>query len=463
MSMTSDPITLSPADLADELSGAVLSPTHPGYDDGRRAWNLSIDQRPSAVVQPSSVQDVIAAVLVARQRGQRIAPQGTGHGAWPIGAMQDTMLLRTDRMRAVHVDPVAQIARIEPGAVWGDVVAAAAEHGLAAVAGVPDVGVAGYSLGGGLSFLSRRYGLACNRITAVELVTADGRWRRVDPNHDPELFWAVRGGGGNFGVVTAIEIALFELTEVYAGILWFGIDRASEVLAAFAELTRSELPDELTLVGRLLKFPPIPEIPEPMRGQSFAVIEAFHAGDPRVADEVLAPVRAMGPVMDTIATVPITQMAGVHMDPDHPSPVCGDGLMLADLTDEALDTLVKEAGSQASFPILSVEVRHLEGEVGRRCPGHGALGSIDARYAMYAVTVTPVRELEVAGAHAIASLKEAMRPWAGPQMYLNFSEAGDDPSTFWMPEDYDRLRAVKTAVDPEGLIRANHMIAPLAA
>ncbi len=463
MSLTTDLITLSSADLADELSDALLSPADPGYDDARRAWNLSIDQRPSAVVGPTSVQDVIAAVLVARRRGQRIAPQGTGHGATPMGAMHDTMLLRTDRMRAVHVDPVAQIARIEPGAVWGDVVAAAAEHGLAAVAGVPDVGVAGYALGGGLSFLSRRYGLACNRITAVELVTADGRWRRVDPNHDPELFWAVRGGGGNFGVVTAIEVALFELTEVYAGILWFGIDQAEEVLAAFAELTRADLPDELTLVGRMLKFPPIPEIPEPMRGQSFAVIEAFHTGDPRVADQVLEPVRAMGPVMDTIGTIPITQMAGVHMDPDHPVPAQGDGLMLSDLPAEALQAFIREAGAQASFPILSVELRHLEGEVGRRRPEHGALGSIDAKYAMYAVTMTPVRELEVAGAHAIASLKQAMRPWAGSQMYLNFSEVGDDPSTFWTPEDYHRLRAVKTSVDPDGLIRANHVIPPLEA
>src|ERR1700753_849901 len=126
MSLTTDPITLSSADLADDLSSALVSPADPGYDDARRAWNLSIDQRPSAVVHPTSVQDVIAAVLVARRRGQRIAAQGTGHGAWPLGAMHDTILLRTDRMRAVHVDPVARIARIEPGAVWGDVVAGGA-------------------------------------------------------------------------------------------------------------------------------------------------------------------------------------------------------------------------------------------------------------------------------------------------------------------------------------------------
>jgi hypothetical protein len=147
------------------------------------------------------------------------------------------------------------------------------------------------------------------------------------------------------------------------------------------------------------------------------------------------------------------------MDPEQPTPVHGDGLMLADAPEDALTTLVREAGAEAPFPLLSVELRHLEGEVARRPDGHGALGSIDARYAMYAVTVTPVRELEVAAAHAIASLKRALRPWAGPQMYLNFSEDGDDPSTFWTPEDYARLRAVKASVDPDGLIRANHVIA----
>ena len=460
MSLTADLFTPQSNHLAGVLHGKILPASHAGYDDARRAWNLSIDQRPSAVVQPTSAQDVAAAILFARQHGQRIAPQATGHGAWPIGPMRDTMLLRTDRMNTVQVDPVTRTARLEPGAVWRDVVRAAAEHGLAAVAGAPDVGVAGYALGGGLSFLSRQYGLACNTIIAVELVTADGRWQRVDADHDSELFWAVRGGGGNFGVITAIEIALFELTEVNAGILWFEIDRAPEVLAAFAQLTRSGLPDELTLVGRLLKFPPIPEVPEPMRGRSFAVVEAFHTGDPREADELLAPLRAMGPSMDTVSTLPITELGSVHMDPEQPTPVHGDGLMLGDVPEQALTTLVREAGAEAPFPLLSVELRHLEGEVGRRRAGHGALGSIDARYAMYAVTVTPVRELEVAAAHAIASLKRALRPWAGPQMYLNFSEDGDDPSTFWTPEDYERLRAVKASVDPDGLIRANHPIVP---
>ncbi len=460
MSLTADLFTSPSNDLAGLIHGKILPATHAGYDDARRAWNLSIDQRPSAVVQPTSAQDVAAAVLFARQHGQRIAPQATGHGAWPIGSLRDTILLRTDRMHAVRVDPVSRTARLEPGAVWRDVVRAAAEHGLAAVAGAPDVGVAGYTLGGGLSFLSRRYGLACNTIVALELVTADGRWQRVDADNDPELFWAVRGGGGNFGVVTAIEIALFELTEVYAGALWFDIDRAPDVLSAFAQLTGSGLPDELTLVGRLLKFPPIPEIPEPMRGRSFAVVEAFHAGDPREADTLLAPLRAMVPSMDTVRTMPITELASVHMDPEQPTPVHGDGLMLGDLPEDALATVVREAGAQAPFPLLSVEFRHLEGEVGRRRPGYGALGSIDARYAMYTVTVTPVRELEVAAAHAIASLKQALRPWAAPQLYLNFSEDGDDPSTFWAPEDYARLRAVKASVDPDGLIRANHSIPP---
>ena len=458
MSLTSEPSVIASSRLAAALHGKVVLESHSGYDAARQAWNLTIAQRPAAVVAPESAQDVAAAVLFARERGQRVAPQGTGHGAWPMGSLADSVLLRTDRMRAIEIDPVAQVARVGAGALWRDVVRAAAEHGLAAVAGAPDVGVTGYTLGGGLSFLSRKYGLSCNRVTSVELVTADGRWQRIDAEHQPELFWAVRGGGGNFGVVTAIELSLFPLTEVYAGILWYPIERASEVLHCWRELTSSELPDELTTVGRFLKFPPIPEVPEPVRGQSFVVVEAFHAGDPRVADELLAGLRGLGPVMDTVASIPMPELGHVHMDPEQPTPVYGDGMMLADLTAETVDAFIAAAGADAGFPLLSVELRHLEGEIGRRRAQAGVLSRIDARYAMYAVTMTPGPELQVAAEHAIGSVRESLAPWANSQNYLNFSESRDELETFWPPEDFERLRAVRSAVDPDGVIRANHAI-----
>jgi FAD binding domain-containing protein len=293
----------SPSRLTSAPPGRVVLPEHVGFNEARRAWNLAIDQRPAAVAFPESLQHVAAVVLFAREFGLRVAAQGTGHSAAPLGSLDDTILLKTDRMRGVSIDPARRTARVRAGTVWLEVVEAAARHGLAALAGSsPDVGVVGYTLGGGLSALGRRYGLAANHVSAIELVTADGRLVRADPENEPDLFWALRGGGGSFGVVTAIEFKLFSITQAYAGILWYPIDRDLEVLHAWRELTQSDLPDELTTVGRFLNLPPIPEIPEPVRGQSFAIIEVYHLDDPVQADDLLAPLRALGPLSDTIAT-----------------------------------------------------------------------------------------------------------------------------------------------------------------
>src|SRR5215469_4362311 len=303
---TSASFTRPVGHLGASLDGRVVLPGDSRFDEARRAWNLTIDQRPAAVIFPESATAVAAAVGYAAERGLRVAAQGTGHNAGPLGSLADTVLLRTDRMRDVQIDPVARIARAEAGVVWLDVVQAAARQGLAALAGSsPDVGVTGYTLGGGLSFLGRKYGLAASNVTAVEIVTADGRLLRADARHERDLFWALRGGGGNFGVVTALEFRLFPHAQAYAGALWYPIQRASEVLQAWAELTRGPVPNELTTIGRLLNFPPIEQIPEPLRGQSFVIVEAYHTGDPARADALLAPLRALGPVNDTITTVPM--------------------------------------------------------------------------------------------------------------------------------------------------------------
>ncbi|HEV8220017.1 MAG TPA: FAD-binding oxidoreductase, partial [Streptosporangiaceae bacterium] len=293
--------SLKPRLLDPTLAGKILLPSDDGFDEARRAWNLAVDQRPAAVGFPESAAEVAAAIRYAAGRGLRVAAQSTGHNAGPLGALDDTVLLRTGRMRGMQINPRTRTARVEAGVVWLDVVHAAAAHGLAALAGSsPDVGVAGYTLGGGLSFLGRKFGLAASNVTAIELVTAGGRIVRADHDHEPDLFWALRGGGGSFGVVTAIEFRLFPLIHAYAGVLWYPIERGAEVLHAWAGLTRSGPPDELTTVGRFLNFPPLPQVPEPVRGKSFVVVEAYHVGDQARADELLAPLRALGPVNDTI-------------------------------------------------------------------------------------------------------------------------------------------------------------------
>jgi len=438
-----------------------LRPDSPDWDDARRAWNLAIDQRPEAIVVAESAGDVLGAVRYASQNGLRVAVQGTAHGSSGLGPLSGTLLLRTERMHGVQIDAGAGIARVEAGTPWIEVIQAAAEHGLAPLSGsAPDVGVTGYTLGGGLSFLGRKHGLAAHALVAAEVATADGRLVRADDDSNADLLWALRGGGGNFGAVTALEIRLFPVAEVYAGILWFPFERASEVLHTWAELTRGDLPDELTTIGRLLQLPPLEEIPEPVRGKSFVIVEAIHCGDPARADEALAPVRALGPVMDTLRPTPMPELGALHMDPEHPVPGVGDGLLLESLPVEAVDELARVTGPDSRSPLLSVEVRHLGGALGRPRPEHAALGSLEASYALYGVGIAATPELAARCESHLGIVKEALSPWTASHMFMNFAETRREPATFWGGEAYERLCRVKRELDPGDLFRANHPVLP---
>jgi FAD binding domain len=441
------------------MDGKIVLPEHGRWEEARQAWNLAVDQRPAAVALPESADDVVAVVELARNFGLRVAPQGTGHNATPLGPLDDTVLVKTERMRKVEIDPDQQIARVEAGVLWIEVVEAAAEHGLAALAGSsPDVGVVGYTLGGGMSFLGRKHGLASNSVTAVELVTADGEHRRVTREDDADLFWALRGGGGDFGVVTALEFRLFPMTSVYAGILWWPIERASDVLHTWGGIVRRGLPDETTTVGRLLQLPPLPEIPEPVRGKSFVIVQVIHAGDPAVAEELIAPLRELGPVIDTISEIPMPALSHLHMDPEHPVPGVGDGVMLTELVAQTIDALLRVAGPGSGSPLLSVEVRQLGGELGRARAEHGALASIEAEYGLYAVGVAPTPEIGEAIRAHIEGIKDAVEPWTAGHAYLNFADTRRDPGTFWAEQAHRRLARIKQQVDPDGLVRSNHPV-----
>jgi len=438
---------------------AILMPGDPGWDDARRAWNLAVDQHPAAVAEPRSVQDVADVVRFARQHGLRVAAQGTGHNAAPLGLLADTILVKTTAMRQVSVDPAARIARAEAGAVWLDVAEAAAPHGLAALAGsAPNVGVVGYTIGGGMSWLGRAYGLAANNVEAIEVVTADGRLVRADACTEPDLFWALRGGGGSFGVVTAIELRLFPITEVYAGLLWWPADAALPVLQTWRELTQGDLPDEFTSAARLVNFPMIPDIPEHLRGRSFVIVTVIHLGTPAEADALLAPLRALEPLTDTVQIIPANALGHVHVDPEQPIASVGDGLMLASLPAEAIETLVHVAGPDTL--LLAAELIHVGGEMKRARPASGALPAIDADYALFATGLAPCPQAVSAVARSVAAAQGRMAVWAARQMYLNLACTSRDPASFWSAEAYDRLRRIKAAVDPDNLIRSNHPVPP---
>jgi FAD/FMN-containing dehydrogenase len=436
----------------------LVLPHDPNWDEARVAWNLAFDQQPAAVALPESVDDVIAVVRWARKRGLRVAPQGTGHNAGAMGSLAHTVLVKTERMRGVEIDPENRRARVGAGVLWAEVSDAAAEHGLAALAGSShDVGVVGYSLGGGISHLARRYGLAANSVTAVELVNADGELVRADSENEPDLFWALRGGGGSFGVVTALEFALYPIEEVYAGVLFFPIERGSEVLRAWRRWV-DDVPEEMMSIGRFLQFPPIPDIPEPLRGGSFVVIEATYVGDEESAAKLLRPLRELGPAMDTFATIPVEELRELHMDPPQPVPAIGDGMLLADLPDEGIEALVAAAGAESGSPLLSVEVRHLGGALGRKGPGAGALASIEAGFVMFAVGLTMTPEMGSAVKAHVEHVQATLSRWDAGRDYLNFTERRERGERLFGAATYRRLQAVKAQVDPDDLFRSNHPV-----
>ncbi|HSC92062.1 MAG TPA: FAD-binding oxidoreductase [Gaiellaceae bacterium] len=460
-------LTLTPELRAEELrtriAGAVVCPTDEGWDEARLAWNLHADQRPAAVVHAESAEDVAAVVTYARSRGYRVAPQGTGHFAGALGALDDeTILLKTDRMRAVEIDAPNARARAEAGVVWQQVVDAAAPHGLAALHGsAHDVGVVGYSLGGGIGWYARKLGLAANSVVAFEVVTADGRIVRADATHEPELFWALRGGGGSFGIVTAIEFALYPITEVYAGALFWPVERAPEILRAYRRWA-DEQPDEVTSCGRLMQFPPLPELPEHLRGRSFVLVEAVALGGEADGEAALAPLRELGPELDTAALVPAPSITTLHMDPPQPVPGIGDGTMLTELTDETVDALVAAAGAGSGSTLVSVELRQLGGALARPTAENGVTASLEGAYALYAVGMAASPEMAAAASADIDRVREAVGPWEAARTFFNFTERPLREDELHGRESLARLRALKARLDPTELFRVVHAVAPAA-
>lgn len=445
------------AGLVRRVAGDVVGPADPDWDAARRAWNLAVDQRPELVVRAADADDVAAVVGVARETGLRVAPQGTGHNASALGGdLAGTILLRTDRMNTVTLDSHTRTVRAEAGSLWADVTEVLAPYGLVGLAGSSeDVGVAGYLLGGGCSWLSRQYGLASNSVTAIELVTGDGQVRRIDAEHDPDLFWAMRGGAGNAAIVTALEFTAYPVAQVYGGALLFPIERAQEVFRAYREWART-VPDTVGSCLRLLRLPDMPEIPETMRGRAFVGVDGVINESPDDAGDLLRPLRDLGPEVDMFASMPAPAIGHIHMDPPGPVPGMGDGMLLADLPDASIDALMVIAGPGTDCPLLAVDLRHLGGALGRSVPGGGVVDHLPGEFLLYAVGIAP----EPAAAHgvsaALATLSEALAPWVAERHYVNFSEVSGDPQRFYAPGDLERLLAVAQRFDPDRVVRANH-------
>ena len=445
--------------MATEISairGDVVAPADSGWDTARQAWNLAADQRPALVVAPVDATDVATVIEFARSRGLRVAAQGTGHNASAIPSLDDTILLSTRRMRGVEIDAEARIARVEAGTLAADVCEAATEAGLFPLTGSsPDIGVVGYTLAGGLSWLGRKHGLAANHVTAIEVVTPDGVLRRATASEDPELFWALRGGGGSFGVVTALEYGLLPHGELYGGMFLWPFERHAEVLAAWHGLT-GDAPDELTTWFRLLHLPPMEELPPFLRGRSVVVIDGMFAGDIAEGEAAVDALRRLDPEMDTWGPMTAAAVSHLHMDPEQPVPYTSTAMLLGELDADALQAF---AGAlQPGSPLLFGELRHLGGALARAPEGAGALGALPGHFSLLGLAILADPTAAPAIDEALHALRSAMAGYDTGRALSSFTERPVDTATLFAREDYERLQAVRADVDPDGLMAAAHPI-----
>ena len=437
----------------------VVCPEHPGYDEARRAWNLQADLRPAAVVTARDEQEVAEAIHLARSHDLKLVPFTTGHLATALPELSRAVLLRLDFGRAVEVDAAARIARIPAGALWEDVVESVARHGLAVAHGSSaDVGAIGYLLGGGLSFYARRHGVAANHVIAIELVDAAGQRRRVSEGSDSDLFWALRGGGGSFGVVTAIEIELLPYAEVFAGAAFWPISDAAAVAPEWLAWTR-QAPHSVTTSMRLLRLPPVPEVPEPLRAVPVICVDGV-ALEEADGQAMLARLRAVAePMIDSWETVPAAAVLRVHGDPEQPTPGCSDHALLGELDEQAVEVLLDVAGEGAECPLLFAELRQLGGALAAAPEGAGARGHLVGRFAMFAVGCPMAPGDEGAIEATLAELTRRLAPWDTGRRYLNFAENGGEARRGFDPATFARLRRVRGAQDPGELFLAAHPVA----
>jgi FAD/FMN-containing dehydrogenase len=441
------------------IAGRIATPDDADWDQARAAWNLAADQRPVAVVFAEGAEDVAATVRFAVENDLRVAAQGTGHGAAPLAPLEGTILLKTERMRGVEVDPSARTARVEAGVWSAELGQAAGEHGLCFLPGsAPDVGVIGYTLGGGLSWLGRRHGFACNRVAAIELVSAEGEARTIDAGNDADLFWAMRGGGGGYAVVTALQLDLLPIAEVYAGALVFPAEVGAEAVRTYRDWAAG-VPEDVTSVVRFITPPPIPDVPEPIRGRPLLTIDAACIGGQAEGEATIAPLREIGEtIMDTFAWMPTAGLSRIHMDPENPVPGIGEGMTIRELPDEAIEAFAAVAGPGSDSPLLLSELRHLGGALGRPAENAGALSHLDAGFVMYSVGMPMTPELGEAIPRHLEKLEETMRPWAAQGGYYNFTEEPCDVDAILPPDVCERLGEVKRSWDPAGRIVANHAV-----
>ncbi|GLI02158.1 FAD-binding oxidoreductase [Phytohabitans aurantiacus] len=440
------------------IAGSVVRPSEPGYDDQRLGLNQALEPRPAYIVGATGEHDMVAAVRLAAREKRAVAVRATGHG--PAASADDAVLVDTRRMDGVRVDAEKKTAWIEAGAQWRHVVALATPHGLAPLSGSnPGVGAIGYLVGGGAGLLGRRFGFGADHVRRLRVVTADGALREASPDSDAELFWAVRGGKDNFGLVVGAEVDLFDVPRLYGGELCFTGAATADALHAYAEWTRAA-PEEMASSVLLMRYPDDPAIPEPLRGQFVTHVRVAYSGEAADGERLTRPLREFGPVLlDTVRDMPYAEVDTVHHEPTGEPFVAYDrNVLLKELTAEAVDTLVTLAGPRAEVPLV-VELRHFGGAYARPPKVPNCVGGRDAAFSLFAAADADQRNRQLRD-----ELLRELRRWSTGGMNLNFTGVEDaSPDvvrTAYTAADYDRLTELKARFDPDNMFRANLNIPP---
>ncbi len=440
---------------------SISRPGEAAYDAATEVFNLSAPARPAAAVTARSIEDIRLALDFAAGSGLGVRTHTTGHAAAGTRPVDGGVLIRTELAGAVEVDAARRIARIPAGTRWGAVADATAPHGLTAPHGSAEtVGVVGYLLRGGMSFYGRKVGLAVNSVRAIELVTAGGDEVRVDADHDPELFWAMRGGGGGLGVVTAIEVALFPVAKVITGGAYWPAEHAERLLNIWLKWT-DDAPREATTSVRVLNLPPLPELPPALAGKPvFSVDGAVRSPTAdvteaeRIADDLLAPLRAVAePVMDTWALTEPHAVLHAHMDPSDPVPFVGDHLLLGELGEDGATELLRVLGPGSGSPLIVGGLRQLGGAFAEPDPAGGALSHLEARYS-YAGSGVPFGPVtpDALFDHC-TTVREALAPWDTGRTVPGFVEDVRRPQGHLDADRVAAVDAVRVRVDPDGVFR----------
>lgn len=467
--MTFNDLSLPPvlpedaAPLVAAVVGSVLLPGDEGFDDERAVFNLNHELVPAVIVVPESAADVQAAVAFAAGQHRPVLVKTTGHQM--VGPAHGAVVIATHRMNDVAIDAVGCTARVGAGTTWAEVIPKAAKAGLAPLNGSnPTVGVAGYTLGGGLSpTLGRSQGYAADHVRSLDVVTADGELRYVDAKSEPDLFWALRGNKGNFGVVTALEFDLFPVPRLYGGGIYFPGERMADVLRVWTAW-HPGTPETMVSSFAVLRLPRLPELPEPLRAAFVVSLRIAYNGTAADGERMVAPLRAVAPaVLDTVRDMPYTEVASIHNEPTEPLPYYERSITLRAFPAEAQDKLVELVGPDSDTTLTIAELRALGGAWDREPAVPNSVATRGLPYVLLGVADGPLSE-ERRLKRSVAELLDGLERWRGDRRLVNnlAPEEATDAAAIYGPERYERLASVKKAFDPANMFRINHNVVPAA-